>query len=103
MNHPFRRPESDDSGGRLDQLSDEQLITEIVQGRHDALTVLFDRFGKLMFTIADRILHDPAESEEVVQTVLLDVCSTHPVWVFIQTGRSPSEVELSSAHSVPLT
>ena len=69
----MRRLESDDSGGRLYQLSDEQLITEIVQGQHDALTVLFDRFGKLMFAIADRILHNAAESEEVVQTVLLDI------------------------------
>jgi RNA polymerase sigma-70 factor (ECF subfamily) len=58
---------------RLNRLSDEELIAEIGQGRHDALTVLFDRYGRLLYTIAERILRDQGESEEVVQTVLLHV------------------------------
>lgn len=58
---------------RLNRLSDEELISEIGRGRHDALTVLFDRYGRLLYTIAERILHDHGESEDVVQMVLLSV------------------------------
>jgi RNA polymerase sigma-70 factor (ECF subfamily) len=42
-------------------------------GRQDALTVLFDRYHRLVFSVAVRIVRDPGEAEEVVQTVFLDV------------------------------
>ncbi len=64
---------SDDARSRLSGASDEHLITEIVAGRHDALTALFDRYGRLIFAIAMRILQDQGEAEEIVQTVLLDI------------------------------
>jgi RNA polymerase sigma-70 factor, ECF subfamily len=57
----------------LNQLSDEQLVQEIVAGAEDALTVLFDRNHRLVFGIAYKILHHSAEAEEVVQTVFLEV------------------------------
>jgi RNA polymerase sigma-70 factor, ECF subfamily len=57
----------------LNQLSDEQLVQEIVAGAEDALTVLFDRYHRLVFGVAHKILHHVAEAEEVVQTVFLEV------------------------------
>jgi RNA polymerase sigma-70 factor, ECF subfamily len=57
----------------LNQLSDEQLVQEIVAGAEDALTVLFDRYHRLVFGVAYKILHHSAEAEEVVQTVFLEV------------------------------
>ena len=42
-------------------------------GRHDALTVLFDRYHRLVFDVALRIVRDPGEAEDVVQRVFLDV------------------------------
>jgi RNA polymerase sigma-70 factor (ECF subfamily) len=57
----------------LSQLSDEGLIQYIIAGRHDALTVLFDRYHRLVFSVAVRIVRDPGEAEEVVQTVFLDI------------------------------
>jgi len=41
-------------------------------GEQDALTVLFDRYHQLVFSVAVRIVNDPGEAEEVVQTVFLD-------------------------------
>ena len=55
------------------KLTDEELIGHVRLGRHDALTCLFDRYSHLVFDIALRIVHDPGEAEEVVQTVFLDV------------------------------
>jgi RNA polymerase sigma-70 factor (ECF subfamily) len=45
-------------------------------GRQEALTVLFDRYNHLVFSIALRIVRDPGEAEEVVQTVFLDIFRT---------------------------
>lgn len=43
------------------------------EGQNDALAVLFDRYQKLVLSIAKKIVHDPMEAEDVTQTVFLDV------------------------------
>jgi RNA polymerase sigma-70 factor (ECF subfamily) len=55
------------------QYSDEALMRLVQSGRHDALTVLFDRYHRLVYSVAFRIVRDQGEAEEVVQTVFLDV------------------------------
>jgi RNA polymerase sigma-70 factor (ECF subfamily) len=57
----------------LSKLTDEELVKYVMSGRHDALTVVFDRYQRLVFDVAVRIVRDPSEAEEVVQTVFLDV------------------------------
>ena len=59
--------------GDLHDLSDEELIKAVTAGHHDALTVLFDRYHRLVFSVAFRIVRDPGEADEVVQTVFLDI------------------------------
>jgi RNA polymerase sigma-70 factor (ECF subfamily) len=55
------------------KLTDEELTQEIAAGHQDAMTVLFDRYHRLVFDVAFRIVRDPAEAEDVVQNVFLDV------------------------------
>lgn len=55
------------------KLSDEELTHHVATGRHDALAVLFDRYHRLVFDVALRIVRDPGEAEDVVQNVFLDV------------------------------
>src|SRR5258708_2216057 len=52
---------------------DDELIQSVAAGCTDALTVLFDRYHLLVFSVATRIVRDPGEAEEVVQTVFLDI------------------------------
>src|ERR1700730_13018876 len=59
--------------GEVRQLSDEELMRRASAGHHDAITVLFDRYHLLVFDVAVRIVRDPAEAEDVVQNVFLDV------------------------------
>ncbi len=59
--------------GDLHKLSDEELMEHLRAGRHDALTVLFDRYHRLVFSVALKFVRDPGEAEEVVQTVFLDL------------------------------
>ena len=56
----------------LNEQTDEQLAGTLMNGEQDALTVLFDRYHGLVYSIAFRIVRDSGEAEEVVQTVFLD-------------------------------
>jgi RNA polymerase sigma-70 factor, ECF subfamily len=58
---------------QLERLSDEQLMSYLQEGQSDALAVLFDRYQKLVLSIALKIVRDPGEAEDVTQTVFLDV------------------------------
>ena len=53
----------------LCELSDEELMQRVAVGCQDALTTVFDRYHHLVFDVAPRIVLDPGEAEEVVQTV----------------------------------
>src|SRR5713226_5944362 len=57
----------------LSKLTDEELLQRVTVGCQDALTTLFDRYQHLVFDVALRIVRDPGEAEEVVQTVFLDI------------------------------
>jgi RNA polymerase sigma-70 factor, ECF subfamily len=57
----------------LNTLSDADVMARLVAGDHNALAVVFDRYHRLVFSVAVRILHDEGEAEEVVQTVFLNI------------------------------
>ena len=42
-------------------------------GCNDALAVLFDRYYRLVLSIALKIVRDPGEAEDVMQTVFLEI------------------------------
>jgi len=58
---------------RLQSSSDEELMDQLRQGHQDALSVLFDRHYRLVFSIALKILHDHGEAEDLMQEVFLEV------------------------------
>jgi RNA polymerase sigma-70 factor, ECF subfamily len=62
----------------LAKVSDERLMEFMTAGQQEALTVLFDRYHRLVFSVAIRIVRDPGEAEEVVQTVFLDIFQASP-------------------------
>jgi len=67
------KPSCELQSGNLLELSDEELMQKATAGRHDVLTILFDRYHRLVFDVAVRIVRDPGEAEDVVQNVFLDV------------------------------
>jgi RNA polymerase sigma-70 factor, ECF subfamily len=62
----------------LQRLSDQELMSALQTGAHDALVVLFDRYHRQVLSVALEILHDRAEAEDVMQTVFLDVFRLAP-------------------------
>jgi RNA polymerase sigma-70 factor (ECF subfamily) len=61
------------SFGQLTRLTDEEIMAHIQSGYDDALTVLFDRYHRLVVSVAFRILRDFGEAEDVTQAVFLEV------------------------------
>ncbi len=59
--------------GRLIERDDEQVLHSIAQQDPDALVMLYDRYGRLAFGLAFRILGDAATAEEVVQDAFMSV------------------------------
>lgn len=55
------------------RLTDDQLMAELKAGHDDALAVLFDRYHRLVCSIALKIVRDPGEAEDVMQNVFLDI------------------------------
>ena len=54
-------------------LTDEQLIALIVRGENWALSEIYDRYTRLVFSVALKILNDRASAEEIVQQVFTKV------------------------------
>jgi RNA polymerase sigma-70 factor (ECF subfamily) len=53
--------------------SDEELMVQLQAGHHDALAVIVDRYQRLIWSIAKKIVHDAGEAEDVVQIVFLEL------------------------------
>src|SRR6185503_135835 len=56
----------------LQSLSDEELMTQVQSGLHDALAVIVDRYQRLVWSVARKIVRDEGEAEDVVQIVFLE-------------------------------
>ena len=60
-------------GRRTRDLSDEQLLEAIAGGDERALGVLYDRFGRVAYGVALRVLRDRALAEDAVQEAFLAI------------------------------
>src|SRR5258708_28902686 len=65
--------EPDLTFSKLKGLSDEVLMSHIEAGDGDALAVVFDRYHRLVFNVAFKILRSSADAEEVLQTVFMEI------------------------------
>jgi RNA polymerase sigma-70 factor (ECF subfamily) len=50
---------------------DEALLIEVAQGSREALSILFQRYARLVHTVAVRILRDSVEADDLVQEVFI--------------------------------
>jgi RNA polymerase sigma-70 factor (ECF subfamily) len=58
---------------QLQALSDEALMEHLKRGYHDALALLFDRYYRLVVSVAFEILHDRGEAEDLMQEVFFEI------------------------------
>jgi RNA polymerase sigma-70 factor, ECF subfamily len=60
-------------GRDLAHLSDEAVVTLVGRGEESALGELYDRFGRVAYGLALRVLRDPTLAEDAVQDAFVDV------------------------------
>jgi RNA polymerase sigma-70 factor, ECF subfamily len=69
--HPDAGPAGNTGRGGL-----EAVLAEVAKGDHAAFTVIYDQAGPAVLGTVLRVVRDPAQSEEVMQEVLLEVWRT---------------------------
>jgi RNA polymerase sigma-70 factor, ECF subfamily len=57
----------------MKELNDNELMAHLQSGQGDALAVLFDRYHRLVLSIAIKIVRDRGEAEDVMQNVFLEI------------------------------
>jgi RNA polymerase sigma-70 factor, ECF subfamily len=54
-------------------MDDAELLDAVAQGNQDAMAAVFDRYSRIVYCIALRVLREPSLAEDVMQEVLLMV------------------------------
>ena len=57
----------------LQKASDNDILQQLALGNDDAFAVIVDRYQRLIFSVAYKLVKDEGEAEDVVQIVFLDV------------------------------
>jgi RNA polymerase sigma-70 factor (ECF subfamily) len=52
---------------------DADLLARVKRGEQQAMTTLFDRYSRMVYSVALRVLRDPAAAEDVMQEILMQV------------------------------
>lgn len=52
---------------------DAALLALVQRGNESAMAVLFDRYSKVVYSVALRVLRDPAAAEDVLQEVFMQI------------------------------
>lgn len=56
-------------------VEDRELVREMAAGRSEAVAELYDRYAGMLKALSQKILHDPADAEEVLQETFLQAWS----------------------------
>ncbi len=59
-------------------VADRKAIERMVAGEHDALSELYDRHGRIVCSVALRVLRDQSDAEDIVQEVFSQVWKQSP-------------------------
>jgi RNA polymerase sigma-70 factor (ECF subfamily) len=57
----------------LQRLSDESLMAHLRAGHADVLAIIFDRYNRLVLSVAMKLLRDLGEAEDLMQTVFFEI------------------------------
>ena len=60
-------------GEEVHTMDDQALLDAVAEGSQDAMAAVFDRYSKIVYCIALRVLREPSLAEDVMQEVLLQV------------------------------
>ena len=62
--------------GDAEPIADTELLRRVQNGDEAAMAALFDRYSRVVYSVALRVLRDPASAEDVLQEVYLQIWRT---------------------------
>ncbi len=69
--------DSDEGGAAATAAAgDEPLLIRVKGNDQQAMTELFDRYGRMVYSVALRVLNDPGQAEDVMQDIFFQVWRT---------------------------
>jgi RNA polymerase sigma-70 factor (ECF subfamily) len=60
-------------GEKVEPMDDAALLDAVAEGNQDAMAAVFDRYSRIVYCIALRVLREPSLAEDVMQEVLMQV------------------------------
>jgi RNA polymerase sigma-70 factor, ECF subfamily len=60
-------------GEKVETMDDAALLEAVAEGNREAMAAVFDRYSRIVYCIALRVLREPSLAEDVMQEVLLQV------------------------------
>lgn len=66
-------PRSSDGTANVASVEDLALLQQIQNGDQEAMGAFYDRYSKMVYSVALRVLNDASEAEDVMQEVLVQV------------------------------
>ena len=54
-------------------MDDQALLSAIQSGSQDAMRAFFDRYSKMVYSVALRVLHDSGDAQDVMQEIFIQV------------------------------
>jgi RNA polymerase sigma-70 factor (ECF subfamily) len=94
------------------QMDDAELLEAVARQDQQAMATLFDRYSRLVYSIALRVLREPDQAEDVMQEVLLQVWrqpggfvsqkGSLGAWLAVVTRNRSIDVIRRRAHLTPL-
>jgi len=66
-------PRSSNGTDGSTNMDDQALLSAIQSGGQDAMSTFFDRYSKMVYSVALRVLHDSSEAQDVMQEIFIQV------------------------------
>ena len=72
----------DRSAEKMKTVDDASLLARIRSGDQEAMTILFDRYGTMVYSVALRVLKDASEAEDLMQEIFVQVWKNPGAFAF---------------------
>ena len=83
-------------------LSDEMTVKNILAGDEKAFTQLYERYRRLIYSVAVRIIHDPEEAQDATQEIFLKLYRSLHRWDAQKSKLSTWIKRIAVNHSIDL-
>jgi RNA polymerase sigma-70 factor, ECF subfamily len=91
---------SGETGAYSNPISDEELVERSLKGEEEAFRHLYERYRRLVYTVACRILQDPEEARDATQDIFILIFRSLGFWSPQRARFSPWIHRMATNHAI---